>query len=95
MAWRYRVLRVLQLRHHLPREEERHGTGGGARLVFACGTLPQLNRFVRHGLRLGGAAGGGGGVSPLAFDGLTLTDELGIEVAQAHPLGLGGGLGIG
>ena len=52
LAWRYRVLRVLQLRHHVPHEEAVPPLGGGARLVFACGTLRLLNRFVRHGLRL-------------------------------------------
>ena len=67
--------------------------GGGARLVFACGTLRQLNRFVRHGLRLPGPslAAGGGGAASLALDGLTLTDELGLEIAQAHPATAGGG----
>ena len=33
----------------------------------------------------GGAAAPAGGEASFSFDGLTLTDELGLESAQAHP----------
>ena len=53
---------------------------GAARLVFACGALHPLNRFVRHGLRLPVAQQ----APSLVLDGVTITDELTLELVQAH-----------
>ena len=52
--WSYRVLRVLQLQRHVPSSVLRQSASPlpSARLVFACGALTELNRFIRHGLRL-------------------------------------------
>jgi hypothetical protein len=89
LSWSYRVLRVLQLQHHVPAELV--PGPGAARLVFACGALHPLNRFVRHGLRLPVAQQ----APSLVLDGVTITDELTLELVQAHAASAPAGMTAG
>ena len=83
--WSYAVLRVLQLQRHVPPPLLRQFASPPphARLVFACGALAELNRFVRHGLRL--PAQNGAPPHVLAVGGLTIADELSLALAQTDP----------